>query len=137
MMDILGLMRFYPRTSIILLAIVISFGTSLVSYYVLDKEKIREIKAKQKNLQKEMMKYQKEGKHDKVLSLQKEIMSYSMEMIRHSFKPLLITAIPVLFVFALIQSFYSGTVIASSWIWYYIFSTIAGSVVFKKVLNLP
>ena len=131
------LIQQYPRGSLILIAFAISFGISMVNYLVLDKEKMKEIKAKQKKLQGEIMTHQKSGNHGKAMELQKEMLSHSGEMLKHSFKPMIITMIPILIVFGLIRNVYATTVIASSWFWYYLIAAIASSMIFRKVLGLP
>ena len=47
-------MQSYPRLAVIIAALLISFFISLVNFFVLDKEKMHEIKGKQKALQEEM-----------------------------------------------------------------------------------
>ncbi len=126
-----------PRTSIVLFAVILSFFISLINFFVLDKEKMREIKAKQKALQEEMKKHQAEGNHNKVLELQKEMMGYAGETLRHSFKPMLITIVPILIFFSWIKGVFAETVIAKTWFWYYIIASIASSIVMRKIFKLP
>ena len=137
MLDYVSIVQAYPRLSIILFALVFAFFTTLVNYFVLDKERMREIKSRQKALQQEMKKHQTEGNHEKMLDAQKEIMSHSMEMMRHSFKPMLITIVPVLVFFSFIKGLVAETVIAGSWFWYYFFGALVGSIIFRKLFRLP
>lgn len=133
----LGIIQAYPRTSIIVISIVISFLISLVNYLVLDKAKVRELKERQKKIREEMKTHQKAGNHDKVLALQKDTLSDSMELMRHSLKPTLITMIPVIFIFAFLRGHFGATEIAKTWIWYYIGTAITSSIIFRKLMNLP
>lgn len=137
MNGVIELIQLYPRISVIIVALAISFLISLVNFFFINKERMREIKAKQKSLQEDMKKHQKDGNHDKVMELQKELLSSTGEMFRHSLKPMLITLIPILVLFAFIRSVYAETVIASSWFWYYLVSALVGSMIFRKVFNLP
>ena len=137
MFDYISIAQAYPRLSIIALALIFAFFTTLINYFVLDKERMREIKTRQKSLQQEMKKHQTEGNHEKMLNVQKEIMSHSMEMMRHSFKPMLITIVPVLVFFSFIRGLFAETVITGSWFWYYFFGALVGSIIFRKLFRLP
>lgn len=137
MVDFLVLIQQSPRVSIILIALAISLLITIINYFFLDKEKLRDIKERQKSVQKQLKEHQKAGNHEKVLELNKELMSHAGEMMRHSLKPMLITLIPILILFSLIRGVYVETSIASSWFWYYLVSAIVGSILFKKVFRLP
>ena len=132
---IIDIIQQYPKISIFVLAAAVSFFISLVNYFVLDKEKMREIKNKQKELQEEMKKHK--DNPAKVMELNKEMMSHMGETFKHSFKPMLITFIPIIFFFSLIRGWFAVTEIAKSWIWYYIGASIVSSLIFRKILNLP
>lgn len=127
----------YPRLSIIILAAAVSFFISLINYFFMDKERLREIKSKQKELQKEMKEHQKAGNHDKVMEINKEMMSYISETFKHSLKPMLITVVPVLIFFTFIKGVYVETAIAGTWFWWYIITAIISSMIFRKLLKLP
>ncbi len=126
-----------PRISIVLISLAVTFFISLVNYFILDKERIKEIKERQKSIQAQMKQHQKEGSHQKVLELNKELMSHSMDMMRHTIKPMIITLIPILILFGFIRSTFNQTEIASTWFWWYIISAILGSLLFRKILKLP
>ena len=126
-----------PKTSIIIIGFVVSFLISLINYFVLDKEKVRDTKTKQKNLQKQIKEHQKAGNHAKMLELNKEMMTLTIEMIKHSFKPMIITFIPIILLIGFIRGIYTETSLSSSWIWYYIGSAFVSSLIFRKFFNLP
>ena len=134
-MTIPELLLLNPRISIILVSILASLFISAVQYFVMDKDKMRDLKAKQKALNAEM-KLHKENPQ-KMMELQKELLGHSMESMKHSFKPMLITTIPLLLLFAFINPIYTDSIIAGSWFWYYFISAIASSIVFRKLFNLP
>ena len=127
----------YPRISIILFSALISLFISIVNFFILDKDRLREIKKRQKELQLEIKDHQKNGNHDKVMELNKELMAYIPETFKHSFKPMLITIIPILFLFTFIRGAYADTAIASTWFWWYLGSAIIASIFFRKLLKLP
>jgi uncharacterized membrane protein (DUF106 family) len=137
MFDFTSLIQSYPRTSIVLIALAISFLITLVNFFVLDKERMREIKKKQKELGEQAKLHQKQGNHTKAMELNKEMLSMAGETFRHTLKPTLITIVPIIVLFAFIRGTYSETIIASSWFWYYLGGAIAGSMIFRKLFNMP
>jgi len=56
---------------------------------------------------------------------------------RHSFKPMLITIVPILLFFSFMKGLFVNTEIAKTWIWWYIGGSIASSMIFRKLLKLP
>src|SRR3990167_8156705 len=117
MVEVISLIQVYPKISIIIIALLVSFFISLINYFVMDKEKLREIKAKQKALQKEMKEHQKAGNTAKMMEMNKELMGHSMEMMKHSFKPMLITFIPIILFFKYVRGIYAETSLGGHWIW--------------------
>lgn len=132
---VLELIQTYPRISILVIAALVSFFITLINYFVLDKEKMRAFKAKQKELNKKI----KEHKHDpnKAMEYQKEVMQLTMENMKHSFKPMLFTFIPIIVVFGWVRSAFAETAISGSWLWYYIIGAIIFSIIFRKIFKLP
>jgi uncharacterized membrane protein (DUF106 family) len=126
-----------PKLSIIVFGLGVSFFISLVNYFVLDKEKMHSIKARQKELQKEMREHQKAGNHTKAMDLNKELLPLMSEMFKHSFKPMLITFLPIILLFGFLRGAYAETALASSWLWWYIGISIIGSLAFRKLFRLP
>ena len=124
----------YPRISIVAIGFVVTLFSMLVSKYVIDQNAMKELKDKHKKAQ-ESMKAHK-GNMDKMAELQKEVMGYSMEMMRHSFKPMLITMIPLLLIFGFIRNTFSQTSIATSWFWYYLVTAMAFSFLLRKPLKM-
>ena len=124
-----------PRISLLLISAGVSLFITLINLIVLDKDKMRQMKKRQKEISLEM----KEHKNDpaKVMELQKEMMSHMGENLKHSFKPMLITLIPVLIAFGWIRGIFEETTIASSWLWYYIGGALVSSLLFRKVFKLP
>ena len=134
---LIELIKSNPRTSIVVISLLISFFISVVNYFVIDKERMREIKARQKEIQIEMKEHQKAGNHEQMAVLQKEMMSNIGASFKQSFKPMLITIIPILVLFTLIRSTFIDTAIAKSWLWWYLGTAIISSMIFRKFFNLP
>lgn len=133
--SITALMQAYPRSAVIVAALLISFFISLVNYFVLDKEKMHEIKRRQKDLQEEMKKHK--DNPQKLMELQKEMFSHMGATFKHSMKPMLITFIPLILLFPILRSVLLTTEIAKTWFWWYLGSSLIGSIIFRKLLKLP
>src|SRR3989338_6361802 len=123
-----------PKISVIIIALLVSLFITIINYFLMDKVRMRELKAKQKEIN---LKVKAEPDPKRKMELSSEMMKHTMESLRHSMKPMIVTFIPVLVVFWFIKGAFAETIIAKSWIWYYIGSAIVGSLVFKKIFNLP
>ncbi len=123
------------KLSIILVSLVVAVFINIVNYFIMDKERMKELKDIQKACQIKL----KDAKGDvkKIGEINKQMMECSAEMMKHSFKPMLITFIPIIVVFTFIRNVYAATEIAKTWIWWYIGSSIVFSLILKKVFKLP
>ncbi|MBS3074167.1 DUF106 domain-containing protein [Candidatus Pacearchaeota archaeon] len=133
-MSITTLIQANPRISIIIIALLVSFLSTLATKLLTNQERLKELKEEQKK-SKELLKQHK-GNTEKMMEIQKGMMSGSMEMMKQSFKPMIITLIPLLIVFSFLRSTYAATELAKSWIWYYLAAAIIGSMLFKKILKV-
>ena len=122
-----------PKLSIIVISGLVSLFISLVNYFVMDKEKVKNSRERQKELQGQMKEHK--GNPAKMMEIQKEMMSHVGENFKHSLKPMMITLIPILIVFAWIRNVFTG--VLSGWIWWYLVSAIVFSMIFRKVFKLP
>lgn len=137
---IVEFMQTNPRTSIILISLIITIFITTVRYFMVDREKIKEIKARQKELRKEI-KLVKDNP-EKMMELNKQMMEDMPEQMKQQFKPMLITMIPILILFRWMWSVYGETTLASTsflfpvWLWWYIGSSIVFSLILSKVFGL-
>ena len=131
---VIELIKQYPLPAILIFSLAVTFFTSIITKLLTNQERMKEIKAKQKEYQKQI----KEFKHDakKVMGLQKEMMQHSMELMKHSFKPMLITMLPLLAFFWWLRGVFAETTLAGTWIWWYIGSSIALSIMIRKILKI-
>jgi uncharacterized membrane protein (DUF106 family) len=123
-----------PKVSIIVISLIVTFFTTLVYKYSTNQNRMKELKEVQKKCQIDI-KANKDNP-EKMMEIQKQMLACSGEMMKFSFKPMLITMIPLLIVLAFIRNVYVGTPIASSWIWYYLVSGIVGNMIFRKILKV-
>lgn len=124
----------YPRVASILFGIAVSLFITIINYFFMDKERMRELKAKQKELNR---KIKEEKDHSKKMEMTNEMMQHTLESMRHSFKPLIITMIPTLLILYFLKGLFVDTSLGGKWIWYYIGGAIASSLVFRKLFKLP
>ena len=132
-MSLTTLVNAYPLASVITISALVSLFISVVNYFILDKERMREIKEKQKSLQSEI---KNQPDSQKKMELTNQMLKHSMETMKHSMKPALITMIPLLIIFWFIKGIFDTTSLAGSWIWYYIGSALVFSLLFRKLFKL-
>ncbi|MCA9485323.1 MAG: DUF106 domain-containing protein [Nanoarchaeota archaeon] len=137
MAEIISLIQANPHASIIILAALVTLFITAVNYFIMDKEKMRELKSRQKELNKQMKEHQKAGNHEKVKEWTGEIMPMTMEMMKHSFKPMIITFIPIIIFFSFIRSTFAETTLAATWFWWYLGTAMISSILFRKLFKLP
>ena len=133
-MSVTELINLYPIPSIIIISLIVTFLLTLVTKFFTDQKRIREIKEKQKACQKLMKDFKDDPK--KMMEIQKDVMACSAELMKHSFKPMLITFLPLILLWRWLTPVYSSTSIAKSWIWYYIISSIIFSMATRKLLKV-
>ena len=88
------LVNISPFWAIVILAVGISFLSTLAYKYLTDQNKMKDLKEKQKEFQKRMKELRSEPQ--KMMEVQKEAMKVNMEYMKMSFKPTLFTMIPLL-----------------------------------------
>ena len=121
-----------PKLSIVIISFVVALFISVVNYFVMDKEKIKELKAAQKDCQARLK--ESKGDTNKIGEINTEMLKSSGEMMKLSFKPMLITFLPIIIVFTFIRGIYRG-IGFDSWLWYYIGSSLVFSLILRKVFN--
>jgi len=130
----------YPHVSIIVLSLIVTVFITVVRYYMTDREKMKDIKNRQKELRAEMKNHK--GNPDKMMEIQQKMMEDMPEQLKQSFKPMLITMIPVLILFKWMWSAYSDTALSGMflifpvWLWWYIGASIVFSIILSKVFGL-
>lgn len=129
---IIELMQSYPKGSIILISVLITFVLSLIYKYTTNQERLKEIKKMQKDYQAKAKELKSQP--GKMMEMQKKILELSGEMMKHSMKPMLITMIPMFVLIIWIKKIYAP--ILSSWIWYYILSAVIFNSLFRKLLKV-
>jgi len=121
-----------PKVSIIILGVLVTLVMTLVTKKFTDQNRMKELKKIQKACQIRL----KDNKGDmkKQSEIQKEMMACSMELMKHSFKPMLYTMIPILLLIMWVRGVY--TEILPKWIWWYIGSAMISSIILRKALKV-
>lgn len=121
-----------PRVSILVVSVIVTFVATLAHKWLTNQEHMKSLKARQKEIQKEL-----KGCKDVCLmkELNAEMMKLTGVMMKSSFKPMFVTIIPFLILFAWLRSVFTP-VMGSTWIWYYLGFSIVCSIVIRKVLKV-
>ncbi|VVB80608.1 Uncharacterised protein [uncultured archaeon] len=120
------------KVSIVIVSALITLVSTLITKWLTNQEHLKSLKERQKQIQKDL-KNHKPG--EKMFEeLQSEMLQISMTMMRSSFKPMLVTLVPFVIFFGWLRGLY--TPILSNWIWYYIVSSIAFSMIYRKVFDM-
>ena len=133
-MTITQLIQNNPRISIIILSFIVTLFITIVNYFMTDRNRMKEIKEKQKRLRVELKEFK--DNPQKMMEINKQMMEDMPEQLKHSFKPMLVTIIPLLILFKWLRATFLITEIAGSWFWWYIISSIAFSMILRKVFGL-
>lgn len=138
-----------PIWGIIVVSFVITLIITLIHKYTTDQEKLKQAKEEMKEIKAEMKEYRNDPQ--KTMELNKKLMAKSMESTRQTFKPMLISFLPVIIIFAwlrnslpidevLIQLPFSipkmGVNTGFGWFAVYIVTAIIFSSVLRKVMKV-
>lgn len=133
-MEIITWIQNNPKIAIILISFLATLLITIVNYFLTDRKKMKEISERQKALREEMKQYKNDPA--KMMEINKKMMEDFPEQMKQSLKPLIITLIPLLLLFSWIRSIFAETIIAKTWIWYYIASSLFFSIVLRKIFKM-
>src|SRR3989344_477213 len=105
----------YPKESLILIAILITLITTIVNKKFSDQRRMKELKDIQKACKINLK--NAKGNQDELGKINKQMMECSLELMKHSFKPMFINILP-------------------GWIWWYLGTAIISSILFRKILKV-
>jgi len=132
MVSVIEIITANPKTSLIVISVFITLVMTIVTKYVTNQNRMKELK----DIQKACNIRLKENRNDpKVISeVNKQLMECSLELMKHSFKPMFYTFIPIIIIFWWIKNIF--TPILEHWIWWYLGSAIIASIIFRKVFKV-
>ena len=131
-MTITELMISSPTISIAVFSILVTLISTLAHKCLTNQEHLKTLKKRQKEIQKELR-----GCKDPSLmkELNSEMMKLTGVMFKSSMKPMFVTIIPFLILFAWLRGIYVP-VLGGSWIWYYIGYSVVASIILRKVFKV-
>ncbi len=91
------LLKLPPLVAIVLVSFLISLLITVVYKFMTDQTMMKDLKLRQKEFQKKMKTLKKEP--EKLMKVQKEAMEVNMQYMKQSFKPTLITFLPIIIIF--------------------------------------
>ncbi len=128
---------------IALVSVGVAIMSSLVRMATLDMKKMREMKEKIKEHQKTLKEATKSSDIKGAKRAQEELMRLTIENMKHSFRPMIITFVPFILIFYWLREQYgSAGVVASisgfglDWLGWYIICSIISSIILNKLLKL-
>ena len=123
-----------PRISMIVISFLVTLFITIVTYFMTDKVRMKELRDKQKRLKEEIKKHR--DNPQKMMELNKQMMEDMPEQLRHSFKPMLVTIIPMMLLWTWLKGVYTITPIASTWFWWYLGASLVSSIILRKLFGL-
>lgn len=93
------LLSWGPFWTILIISLFVSIFTTIIYKYTTNQEKLKALKADMKRLQKKAKNYTKEGKNDKAMKTQKEMMKMNGQYFKSSMKSTLYTFLPLIIFF--------------------------------------
>ena len=124
----------YPLVSVIILSFMVTLVMTLVTKYFTDQKRMKELKAIQKACQIKLK--DNKGNLEAQAKIQKEMFGCSMELMKYSMKPLMITFIPLIIFFWWVRGIFIETTLVSTWLWWYIGTSIASSIILRKLMDV-
>lgn len=133
--------NFSARISVIVVAFILTLLITLVYKFFTDQKVLKAIKGEVKELQQEMKKFR--DNPEKMMQINKDIMSKNAIVMKSSFKPLIITLVPVLLIFSWLRTTFSdaGDLInifglKFGWFGTYVIFSIIFSIALRKLLKV-
>jgi uncharacterized membrane protein (DUF106 family) len=134
MVDLTAIILANPKTSIITISFLATLFITILSYFMTNRDLLKQIKEKQKSLREEMKKYK--DNPEKMMEINRQMMEDFPKQMKESMKISLVTIIPFILLFKWLKAIFIETTIASSWIWWYIIFSLIFSMILRKVFKL-
>ena len=121
-----------PRVSILVVSVIVTFVATLAHKWLTNQEHLASLKKRQKEIQKEL----RGCKDTNIMKeLNSEMMKITGVMFKSSMRPMFVTIIPFLVLFAWLRSVFTP-VMGSGWIWYYLGFSVVSSIILRKILKV-
>lgn len=128
-----------PLAALIIITFIMTLAVTLIYKYATDQEVMKSIKNEIKEIQKKVKEFKNQP--DKVMKHNKELMEKQLVLFKQSFKPMLITLLPILFLFTWLRATYGEMgellpIIGFKWLGTYIIFSIIFSLILRKLLKV-
>lgn len=123
-----------PIFSLAVISLGVTFISTILHKWLTNQEHMKSLKQRQKEIQKELKNCKDECR---LKELNSEVLQITSVMFRASFRPMFVTLIPFLILFAWLRGIYGGEEpLLRYWIWYYLGFSIVSSTILRKILNV-
>ncbi len=124
----------YPKQSVVILSFMVTFVMTLVTKYFTNQNRMKELKDLQKACRIKLK--DNKGNIEAQSKIQKEMFACSMELMKHSMKPMLYTFLPIILFFWWVRAIFLETTIANTWLWWYIGVGVGSSIILRKIMKV-
>jgi len=130
-MAITEVIKSNPKLSLLVISFMVTLFSTFMHKWLTNQEHMKSLKARQKEIQKEL-KGQKDP--DVLKELNAEMLKLTGVMMKSTFRPMFITIVPLLILFAWLRGTYAP--ILSGWLWWYIGFSVVFSMVIRKIFDI-
>lgn len=126
--------------NLMIITFVITLFITLVYKFATNQERLKKLREEIKLIQDEVKTLKEEPM--KAMEKQKQLGPLMIEQFRHSFKPMLITFLPIVLIFGWLRETFTvdgvsiKVLFGLSWLWSYIIFSIIFSILIRKVLKV-
>ena len=121
-----------PIPALIVVSVIVTFISTIAHKWLTNQEHMKNLKKRQKEIQKELKGCKDECK---MKELNSEMLKMTGVMMKASFKPMFVTILPFLILFWWLRSIYEP-VMGYGWIWYYLGFSVVASIILRKVMDV-
>jgi len=133
-MIITNLINLYPKISITIISIFVTLVMTMITKYFTDQDRMAELKKIQDACKIRLK--EKNLKPEDMSKINKEMFECSLQITKHSMKPILFTIVPLILLIGWLRGVYLETAIAKTWLWWYIGTGVASSLIFRKIFKV-
>ncbi len=131
-MTLTEMMTANPIPALVVVSVLVTLISTLAHKWLTNQEHMKSLKKRQKEIQKELKGCKDECK---LKELNSEMLKLTGVMMKSSFKPMFVTIIPFLLLFAWLRGIYTP-IMGGSWIWYYLGFSVVSSIILRKVMDV-
>ena len=126
--------------NLIIITFIITLFITLVYKFATNQERLKKLMEEIKIIQDEAKSLKNEPA--KAIEKQKQLSPLMLEQFRHSFRPMLITFLPIILIFGWLREAFTvnnesiKVIFGLNWIWSYILFSLVFSIIIRKILKV-